>query len=70
MTTTSPLPAAWDLLQAALRARHPVQLTYHGHQRLVCPHTLGFKAGTAMLLADQTGRYNTNNTHPADPQHR
>ncbi|MGI8492153.1 MAG: WYL domain-containing protein [Acidimicrobiales bacterium] len=70
MTTTSPLPPAWAPLETALRARRPVRLTYHGHQRLVCPHALGWKAGRAMLLAYQTGGYTTTGALAADPRHR
>jgi hypothetical protein len=34
------LPATWAPLQTALRQRHPVWVSYHGLQRLVCPHAL------------------------------
>lgn len=70
MTPTTVLPAAWAPLHAALRDRQPVLVTYHGHQRLVCPHALGWKAGRAMLLAYQTGGHTTAGTLPADPRHR
>jgi len=49
--TTTP---TWDLLEVALRERRPVRLTYHGRQRVVCPHALGWKNDRAMLLAYQT----------------
>jgi hypothetical protein len=68
MTATH--PPAWAPLEAALRARRPIHVTYHGHQRLVCPHALGWKTGRPLLLAYQTGGYTTTGTLPPDPRHR
>ena len=69
MTTTTTRPPAWDTLQAALRQRRPVQLTYHGRQRTICPHALGWKNNKPMLLAYQTDRHNTNTQDlPGDPR--
>ena len=34
---------AWAALEAALRARRPVHVSYHGRRRLLCPHALGWK---------------------------
>lgn len=70
MTTTAGRPTAWELLEAALLGRRPVTVSYHGHQRLVCPHALGWKAGRAMLLAYQTGGHTTTGALPANPRHR
>ncbi|MGH9154466.1 MAG: WYL domain-containing protein [Acidimicrobiales bacterium] len=53
MNTTTGL-LAWEILEAALRGRRPVRLTYHGRQRTVSPHALGWKNGRAMLLAYQS----------------
>jgi len=69
MTTTA-RPDPWALLEAALRTRRPVTVSYHGHQRLVCPHALGWKTGKPMLLAYQTGGHTTTGTLPADPRRR
>jgi hypothetical protein len=69
MTTTT-LPAAWAPLHAALHARQPVEVSYHGRHRIVCPHALGFKAGRAMVLAYQTGGQTSTGTLPADPRQR
>jgi len=52
MTTTA--PSVWETLEAALRQRRPVRLTYHGRQRTVSPHALGWRNDKAMLLAYQT----------------
>jgi hypothetical protein len=70
MTTTTALPVAWAALEAALRRRRPVWLSYHGKQRLVCPHALGWKSGRPMVLAYQTGGETTSGTLGADPRKR
>lgn len=70
MTTISTLPTAWALLEAALRARRPVQVSYHGRQRLLCPHALGWKAGKPMVLGYQTGGQTSTGVLPADPRKR
>jgi hypothetical protein len=63
-------PAAWAVLEAAIRQRRPVRVSYHGHQRLICPHALGWKNGKAMLLGYQTGGHTHTGTLPADPNNR
>ncbi|MDQ3642260.1 MAG: WYL domain-containing protein [Actinomycetota bacterium] len=70
MTTTPALPIAWAPLEAALRQRRPVRLSYHGKQRLVCPHALGWINARPMLLAYQTSGETTTGTLPADPRKR
>ncbi|MGH9223766.1 MAG: WYL domain-containing protein [Acidimicrobiales bacterium] len=54
MTATAARSPAWEALEQALRQRRPVRLTYHGRQRTVCPHALGWKNDKAMLLAYQS----------------
>ncbi|MCA1700369.1 MAG: WYL domain-containing protein [Actinobacteria bacterium] len=63
-------PPAWAVIAEALRQRHPLSVSYHGHQRTVCPHALGWKNGRPMLLAYQTGGHTTTGRLPADPQRR
>jgi predicted DNA-binding transcriptional regulator YafY len=70
MTTTPALPAAWAPLEAALRQRRPVRLSYHGRQRLICPHALGWKNGRPMLLGYQTGGHTSTGALPDDPRQR
>jgi predicted DNA-binding transcriptional regulator YafY len=70
MTTTKTLPAAWAPLHAALRARRPVTVSYHGRHRIVCPHALGWKNDRALVLAYQTGGQTSTGTLPADPRQR
>lgn len=54
MTPTS-RPPAWAVLEQALLQRRPVQASYHGALRLLCPHALGWKNGRAKVLAYQAG---------------
>jgi len=70
MTTTAALPMAWATLEAALRQRRPVVVSYHAKQHLVCPHALGWKNDRPMLLAYQSGGETTTGTLPADPRKR
>lgn len=69
-TTMAGLATAWSVLEAALRQRRPALLTYHGRQRLVCPHALGWKNGRPMLLAYQTGGETSMGSLPSDPRRR
>jgi hypothetical protein len=70
MTTTAVLPMAWATLEAALRQRRPVVVSYHAKQRLVCPHALGWKNDRPMLLAYQSGGETTTGMLPGDPRKR
>ncbi len=70
MTTTTARLPAWETLEQALRQRRPVRLTYHGRQRTVCPHALGWKNDRPMLLAYQSDGETTTGTLPADPRKR
>lgn len=47
-------PPAWAVLEQALIERRPVRARYHDHERLLCPHALGWKNGRAKVLAYQT----------------
>jgi len=70
MTTVTNLPTAWGMLDAALRARRPVCVSYHGLRRVVCPHALGWKGGRAMVLGYQTGGQTTTGALDPDPRKR
>jgi hypothetical protein len=70
MTIMSSLPAAWPVLEAALRQRRPVRVSYHRRQRLVCPHALGWKNNRPLLLAFQSGGQTSTGVLPADPRKR
>jgi hypothetical protein len=45
----------WATLANALKARRPVRARYHGAERVLCPHVLGWKNGRAKVLAYQGG---------------
>lgn len=70
MTTTAALPTAWSALEAALRARRPALVSYHGRRRILCPHALGWHNNRPMLLGYQTGGQTSTGTLPADPRKR
>ncbi len=63
-------PAAWAVLEKALVERRPVLARYHGEQRLLCPHALGWKNGRPKVLAYQAGGTTTHGALPASPQQR
>ena len=46
---------AYELLREAVLRKSPVRCTYHGYERLVCPHTLGAKNGRQQVLTFQYG---------------
>jgi hypothetical protein len=66
----TPLPSTWALLEAAIRQRRPVRVCYHGHERLVCPHALGWKSGRALVLTYQTGGHTSSGALDSDPARR
>jgi hypothetical protein len=70
MTTIAGTPTAWTVLETALRQHRPVRVTYHGKQRVLCPHALGWVHNRPLLLGYQTGGQTTTGTLPADPAKR
>lgn len=62
--------ATWTCLEAALRQHHPVEVTYHGRQRIVCPHALGWKNHRPMLLGYQIGGHTSTGALDPDPRKR
>jgi len=67
---TTLIPTAWAALEAALRERLPVRVTYHGHERVLCPHALGWHNGRPMLLGYQAGGWTSTGVLDADPRKR
>ena len=59
-------PPAWTLLAQALTQRRTVRARYHGTERLLCPHALGWKHGRAKLLAYQAAENTTRGALPAN----
>jgi hypothetical protein len=70
MTTLPLRPAAWAPLEAALRQRHPVTISYHGLQRIVCVHALGWNNARPILLGYQVGGQTSTGTLDPDPRKR
>jgi hypothetical protein len=70
ITAILPLPAAWAPLEEALRQRRPVRVYYHGRQRLLCPHALGWKNHRPLLLGYQVGGQTSTGILPVDPRKR
>ncbi len=66
-TTTTPM---WEVLEASLRARHAVHLAYHGRERLVCPHALGWHNARALVLAYQSAAHTSVGCAEPDPRRR
>lgn len=64
------VPQAWAVLELALVERRVVRLRYHGHDRVVCPHVLGWKSGRAMCLCYHVGGTTSEGTLRADPRER
>lgn len=69
-TETTALPAAWAALYAALGQRRPVHVRYHGRQRLICPHALGWRNQRALVLGYQVGGQTSTGTLDPDPRKR
>ena len=70
MTTISVVTTPWAQLQAALQARRPVEVSYHGRWRLICPHALGWHRGRPMVLGYQSGGQTSTGILPEDPRKR
>jgi hypothetical protein len=68
--TPTSLPAAWAALHSALLERRAVHVSYHGRQRLICPHALGWKNDRAMVLGYQVGGQTSTGTLDPDPHKR
>ena len=63
-------PDAWVVLERALTEKRPVRLRYHGHERVLCPHVLGFKNGRAKVLAYQSDGTTSQGALPDDTRQR
>jgi len=61
---------AWAELAAALGERRQVRVSYHDHERVLCPHALGWNNGRAMLLGYQTAGWTSTGWLDPDPRKR
>jgi len=59
-------PPAWAVLEQALLERRPVRARYHGTDRVLCPHALGWKNARPKVLSYQAGPAGL----PAEPRQR
>jgi hypothetical protein len=65
--TTNPTPSrlpTWSILAQALTQGCTVRARYHDHERLLCPHALGWKNGRAKVLAYQAAGTTSNGSLP------
>lgn len=58
------------MIEQALLQRRPVRARYHGHQRLLCPHAMGWHHGRPKVLAYQADGTTSQGTLTPVPQHR
>jgi hypothetical protein len=63
-------PPAWAVLHRALIDRRPVKARYHGQERIICPHALGWKNGRPKVLSYQSGGTTSQGQLSADPRQR
>jgi hypothetical protein len=63
-------PPAWSVLQQALLQKKPVHARYHGHERILCPHALGWRNGRAKVTAFQSGGTTSDGPLPANRDDR
>jgi len=45
----------YDQIRAAMLAKRPISLSYHGYTRKVCAHVIGLKNGREQVLTFQYG---------------
>lgn len=65
-----PRPRAWEVLARALAERRAVRARYHGHERVVCPHILGWARGRAEVLVYQAAGTTSAGVLPTDTSQR
>lgn len=65
-----PRPPAWDTLARSLGERRPLSARYHGQQRVVCPHALGWSGQRAKVLAYQVAGGTSTGVLPGAPEQR
>ena len=72
MTTTAinTSTATWAVLEQALTTRRRVQIRYRGHDRVICPHVLGWKNNQPKVLAYQVAGTTSHGPLPDDPTRR
>ena len=69
-TTAGCRPEAWPILERALTEKRPVRVSYHGHERVLSPHVLGWKNGRAKVLAYQADGTTSHGALPNNTRQR
>jgi hypothetical protein len=69
-TVVSLRPQAWAVLEQALTQKRPVALRYHGHDRILCPHAIGWKNGRLRVLSYQVAATTNRRPNPDEPTQR
>jgi hypothetical protein len=72
MTSPTPQsrPPAWKVLEQALTDRRAVIARYHGHERVLSPHALGWKDDRAKVLVYQSDGTTSTGGLPTDTRQR
>ncbi len=60
----------WAVLEQALTSQRRVRIHYHGHDRIICPHMLGWKNNRPKVLAYQIDGTTSDGPLPTDPARR
>jgi hypothetical protein len=60
--------SSWATLARAISERRPVRAIYHGKERLLCPHAIGWKNGQPKVFSLQAGGSTSQGSLPADPR--
>jgi hypothetical protein len=68
MTTAG--SSAWATLRDGLQRRHAVAVRYHDHERVVCPHVLGFGHNRPLVLCYQKEGTTSTGALPEDASRR
>ena len=63
-------PPAWNVLEQAVIEKRTVRVNYHGHDRLLCPHLLGWKNGRPKVLCYQSSGTTSEGKLNSDPRQR
>jgi hypothetical protein len=63
-------PPAWATLARAVRNHKAVRVIYHGRERVLCPHALGWRNGRAKVLSYQSGGNTSDGPLPPDRTQR
>lgn len=58
------MPSVYEIVKDAILNKKIVFATYHGYERIMCPHTLGWKKGREQALFYQFAGYSQSGLSP------